>query len=40
MSGSGPSVFGLFDREADAQAAHARLRESWRDVFLCGPCPA
>ena len=40
MSGSGPSVFGLFDREADAQAAYARLRENWRDVFLCAPAPA
>ena len=40
MSGSGPSVFGLFDREAGAQAACDRLRESWRDVFLCAPGPA
>ena len=40
MSGSGPSVFGLFEREADAQAACDRLRESWRDVFLCAPAPA
>lgn len=37
MSGSGPSVFGLFDREDDAQAACGRLRESYRDVFLCAP---
>ena len=40
MSGSGPSVFGLFDREADAQSAYDRLRESYRDVFLCSPAPA
>ena len=40
MSGSGPSVFGLFDSEADAQAACARLRESYRDVFLCAPAEA
>ena len=40
MSGSGPSVFGLFDREADAQAACGRLRESYRDVFLCAPAEA
>ena len=37
MSGSGPSVFGLFERETDAQTACARLRENWRDVFLCAP---
>ena len=37
MSGSGPSVFGLFDREDRAQAALERLKENYRDVFLCGP---
>ena len=40
MSGSGPSVFGLFEREADAQAACSCLRESYRDVFLCAPAAA
>lgn len=38
MSGSGPSVFGLFDREDAAQEALTRLRETYRDVFLCTPC--
>lgn len=37
MSGSGPSVFGLFGSEAQAREAQARLEESWRDVFLCAP---
>ena len=37
MSGSGPSVFGLFGDPGSAQAACRRLRESYRDVFLCGP---
>ena len=37
MSGSGPSVFGLFEREDDAVSACACLRENWRDVFLCAP---
>ena len=37
MSGSGPSVFGLFDDLGSAQAACRRLKESLRDVFLCGP---
>lgn len=37
MSGSGPSVFGLFPRPEDAQAARERLLQSYRDVFLCAP---
>ena len=37
MSGSGPSVFGLFPRQEDAQAAQQRLLQSYRDVFLCAP---
>ena len=37
MSGSGPSVFGLFDDPDSAQAACLRLGESYRDVFLCAP---
>lgn len=40
MSGSGPSVFGLFDREDRAQEARERLSASYRDVFLCGPAGA
>ena len=40
MSGSGPSVFGLFDGEAAARAAYDCLRENYRDVFLCAPAPA
>ncbi len=37
MSGSGPSVFGLFADRARAQEACRRLREAYRDVFLCAP---
>ncbi len=37
MSGSGPTVFGLFEDQARAQDACDRLGESYRDVFLCGP---
>lgn len=37
MSGSGPSVFGLFDRSDAAQDAFSLLRESFRDVFVCRP---
>lgn len=37
MSGSGPSVFGLFADEARAQDACGRLLKNYRDVFLCAP---
>ena len=40
MSGSGPSVFGLFSSPGAAQAAAERLRETYQDVFLCGPAGA
>jgi len=40
MTGSGPTVFGLFpDREPAAQAAEA-LSGRFPDVFLCRPSPA
>lgn len=35
MSGSGPSVFGIFESEKDAQNAAKELGESFRDVFVC-----
>ncbi len=37
MSGSGPSVFGLFQDQWRAQDACERLKKSYRDVFLCQP---
>ena len=37
MSGSGPTVFGLFDREAEAKQAVQVLRESYAEVFLTRP---
>lgn len=40
MSGSGPSVFGLFEAESAARDACTLLKESYRDVFLCGPAGA
>lgn len=40
MSGSGPSVFGLFEAENAARDACALLKESYRDVFLCTPAGA
>ena len=35
MTGSGPTVFGLFDDPAAAEHAKARLSGSYQDVFLC-----
>ena len=35
MSGSGPTVFGLFDSLSDAETAKSRLLELYHDVFLC-----
>lgn len=35
MTGSGPTVFGLFDDPAAAQKARERLAHSYQDVFLC-----
>lgn len=35
MTGSGPTVFGLFDGQPEAEAAKNRLSELYHDVFLC-----
>ena len=35
MTGSGPTVFGLFDDPAAAESARAQLSGSYQDVFLC-----
>ena len=35
MSGSGPSVFGIFESEDDAEEAARELRRGFRDVFVC-----
>lgn len=35
MTGSGPTVFGLFDDLVAAQAACEQLKGSYQDVFLC-----
>jgi len=34
MSGSGPSVFGLFSNVCRAETAYARLKKQYRDTFL------
>ena len=35
LSGTGPTVFGLFDQEAAARQAAALLRERYEETFLC-----
>jgi 4-diphosphocytidyl-2-C-methyl-D-erythritol kinase len=37
MSGSGPTVFGLFDSAEDAQSCAEELRGFVPDVFVCSP---
>ena len=37
MSGSGPSVFGIFPDEASAHVASQRLRDSGADAHVCEP---
>lgn len=41
MSGSGPTVFGIFDSKADAEKCRDELRKKYPSarVFLTGPCP-
>ena len=35
MSGTGPTVFGLFEHEPEAKAAYQKLSEQYRETFLC-----
>lgn len=37
MSGSGPSVFGIFNDEGSAKLCTSILKEKYNDVFLCNP---
>lgn len=37
MSGSGPTVFGMFDNLSAAQACCEELKQSYKDVFVCQP---
>lgn len=37
MSGSGPSVFGIYDNIRDAEATYRRLREDGVTAFICEP---
>ena len=35
MSGSGPSVFGIFENEKNAENCFEELKKDFRQVFLC-----
>lgn len=35
LSGTGPTVFGVFDDEAQAQVAWGELSETWPETFYC-----
>ena len=37
MSGSGPTVFGLFDNNELAQIAYEKLKAHYDDVYICKP---
>ena len=34
MTGTGPTVFALFDRDPEARAAYIRLKEHYHETFL------
>ncbi|PWI58438.1 4-(cytidine 5'-diphospho)-2-C-methyl-D-erythritol kinase [Sulfoacidibacillus thermotolerans] len=38
MSGSGPTVFGLFEREQRARRAYNTMRATLKEVYLCQTC--
>ncbi len=40
MSGSGPTVFGIYQEEAQAQQAAQALQAQYKDVFVCHPVQA
>lgn len=37
MSGSGPSVFGIFANEKDGKKAYEELKNNMEEVYLCKP---
>ncbi|MCM1544888.1 MAG: 4-(cytidine 5'-diphospho)-2-C-methyl-D-erythritol kinase, partial [Ruminococcus sp.] len=39
MSGSGPSVFGIFDDKKSAEQCVAELKKSFSQTFLCSSKP-
>ncbi|MCD8353526.1 MAG: hypothetical protein LUC47_04335 [Clostridiales bacterium] len=37
LSGTGPTVFGVFQTETEAQAAAQELRETYQETFVVQP---
>ena len=37
MSGSGPTIFGIYDNKENAEKAESELKELAKDVFVCTP---
>ncbi len=37
MSGSGPTVFGIFENKEDAVKASEELKEYAKDIMICKP---
>jgi len=37
MSGSGPTVFGIFEKKSEAERAASALRKKYNEVFICRP---
>lgn len=37
MSGSGPTVFGIFEKKSEAERCASALRKQYDDVFVCRP---
>lgn len=40
MSGSGPTVFGIFEKEEDARNAYGQLKKDYKQVYICQPVKA
>ncbi len=40
MSGSGPTVFGIFNEEKDAVSAYEQLKKDYEQVYVCQPVKA
>lgn len=37
LSGSGPSIFGIFENESDANSARSKLSDKYENIYVCTP---